>query len=214
MKFKSVTMVTVSSMLLFLIFFTTPAPEHHEPGSPPPPSWRDALTVVLLCVAHLIIVVTISVVIQLWYPSLLKGWATFNGICAGILACIQYLPQLYTTWRLQHVMSLSIPMMLIQTPGSFVFATSLIIRYGGAGWSSWGVFILTGMLQGCLLVMAIRFELRDRRNAKALENGTASQAGANGHSLRPDERTPLLGAYVWPLLAGDTIFEHHDEDKF
>lgn len=73
--------------------------------------------------------------------------------------------------------------------------------------------MLTGALQGCLLAMAIRFELRDRRDAKALENGLASQAVANGHSLRPDERTPLLGAYVWSLLAADTIFEHPDEDK-
>lgn len=182
--------LTLYSMLLFLIFFPTPAPEHHEPGSPPPPSWRDALTVVLTCVVHFIIIVVVSAVFQLWYPAALAKWATALGICAALLACVQYLPQLYTTWRLQHVMSLSIPMMLIQTPGSFVFATSLIIRYGGAGWSAWGVYILTGMLQGCLLVMAIRFELRDRRKAKALENGDES----NSDMPQPDERTPLLGS--------------------
>jgi len=129
--------------------------------------------------------------VQLWFPSRLGIWATALGVCAALLACVQYIPQLYTTWRLQHVMSLSIPMMLIQTPGSFVFAASLIIRYGIAGWSSWGMFIVTGILQGCLLTMAIRFELKDRHKAKQLEN----EARANDASLHPDEETPLLGTW-------------------
>jgi len=179
-------------MLLFLIFFPTPAPEPHEPGSPPPPSWRDALTVVLTCVGHFVIVVVVSVVFQLFYPDVLAIWATALGICATILACIQYIPQLYTTWRLQHVMSLSIPMMCIQTPGSFVFATSLAIRYGGAGWSSWGVFVVTGILQGCLLVMAIRFELRDWRKKQQLAEGE-TEPEEEEHIA--DERTPLLRTY-------------------
>jgi phosphatidylglycerophosphate synthase len=174
-------------MLLFLIFFPTPAPEHHEPGSPPPPSWRDALTVVLTCVAHFAITLIFSVVFLLWYPSQLGKWATFLGICAAILACIQYIPQLWTTWRLQHVMSLSIPMMLIQTPGSFVFATSLAIRLGGAGWSAWGVYIVTGCLQGCLLAMAIRFELKDRRKRRMAEEEESDEQERNAN-----EETPLL----------------------
>lgn len=176
-------------MLLFLIFFPTPGPEPHEPGSPPPPSWRDALTVVLTCVGHFVIIVIVSAVFQLFYPNALATWATALGICAAILACVQYIPQLYTTWRLQHVMSLSIPMMCIQTPGSFVLATSLAIRVGGEGWSAWGVYIVTGLLQGCLLVMAIRFELRDRRKRQQLAEGETEPEDEN---LGADERTPLL----------------------
>ena len=177
-------------MLLFLIFFPTPGPEPHEPGSPPPPSWRDALTVVLTCVGHFVIIVIVSSVFQLFYPNALATWATALGICAAILACVQYIPQLYTTWRLQHVMSLSIPMMCIQTPGSFVLATSLAIRVGGAGWSAWGVYVVTGLLQGCLLVMAIRFEVRDRRKRQQLADGEAEPED-EGHV---DEQTPLLRA--------------------
>ena len=83
-------------------------------------------------------------------------------------------------------------MMLIQTPGSFVFATSLIIRYGAAGWSAWGVYIVTGCLQGCLLVMAIRFELRDRRKRQQLAEG---EVEPEDEGVGDDERTPLLRAY-------------------
>ena len=172
-------------MFLFLVFFPTPGPEDHVPGSPPPPSWKDALTVVFTCIAHFVIIVIVSSVFFLWYPSLLQSWATALGLCAALLACIQYIPQLWTTWKLQHVMSLSIPMMCIQTPGSFVFATSLAIRLGAAGWSAWGVYIATGLLQGCLLFMAIKFELRDMKKRKLAE-----QIEAQGED---DEQAPLLG---------------------
>jgi uncharacterized protein with PQ loop repeat len=173
------------SMLLFLVFFPTPAPEEHPSDAPPPPSWKDALTVVLISVFHFVVVVILSAVFLLWYPRALQSWATILGLCAAILACVQYLPQLWTTWRLQHVMSLSIPMMCIQTPGSFVFAASLAIRLGSGGWSAWGVYIVTGLLQGCLLFMGIRFELRDRKKRK-LDEHTAGEP-------EPDEHTALLG---------------------
>ena len=171
-------------MLLFLIFFPTRGPEDHPVDAPPPPSWKDALTVVLISVAHFAIIVIISAVILLWYPNLSQSWATLLGLCAAILACIQYIPQLWTTWRLQHVMSLSIPMMCIQTPGSFVFAASLAMRLGAGGWSAWGVYIVTGLLQGCLLFMGIKFELRDRRKRHLQEEAESDGA---------DERTALLG---------------------
>lgn len=58
-------------------------------------------------------------------------------------------------------------MMVIQTPGSFLWAGSLAARLGSRGWSSWGVFIVTGCLQGCLLVMGVVFELRKRKRAVA-----------------------------------------------
>jgi len=173
-------------MFLFLIFFPTPGPEDHVPSSPPQASWKDALVVVLTSVAHFVVVAIISIVFQLWYPNLLQAWATILGLCAALLACIQYIPQLWTTWRLQHVMSLSIPMMCIQTPGSFVFATSLAIRLGAGGWSAWGVYIVTGLLQGCLLFMGIKFELRDRQKRRLAEQ----RADADDTS---EEYSALLG---------------------
>ena len=85
-------------------------------------------------------------------------------------------------------MSLSIPMMCIQTPGSFVFAGSLAARLGTEGWSSWGMFVVTGCLQGVLLGMGITFELRDRRKRKAEERRSREE-----NSTDPNERTALLG---------------------
>ncbi|RDL39824.1 uncharacterized protein BP5553_04164 [Venustampulla echinocandica] len=94
---------------------------------------------------------------------------------AVTLALIQYLPQIWMTWCLGHVGSLSIPMMLIQTPGSFVLSASLAARLGLGGWSNWGVFLVTGCLQGCLLVMGICFEVKARRET-ALDEGEGTDS--------------------------------------
>ena len=60
--------------------------------------------------------------------------------------------------------------MVIQTPGSFVWAGSLAARLGAEGWSIWGVYLVTGCLQGCLLVMGIYFELQARKSGIILES--------------------------------------------
>jgi hypothetical protein len=66
-------------------------------------------------------------------------------------------------------------MMLIQTPGSFVWSGSLAARLGVEGWSTWGVFLVTGCLQGCLLVMGICFEVKARRARQNLEEEIVSR---------------------------------------
>lgn len=150
----------------------------------------------LLCILHLIVTVIASAAIFYRSPGHLAGWAHFLGILGTCLAATQYLPQLWTTWKLQAAGSLSISMMCIQTPGSFVWVSSLAARLGWEGWSTWGIFLVTGVLQGCLLGMAITFELKERRNRKNAEEG--ANPSANGrleveNGTEDDEGTTLLG---------------------
>ena len=77
---------------------------------------------------------------------------------------MQYLPQIYTTFGFKAVGSLSIPTMLIQAPGSFVWAASLATRLGWAGWSAWGILVVSGFLQGALLIMSLCYEIAARRD--------------------------------------------------
>jgi len=92
--------------------------------------------------------------------------------------------------------SLSIPMMCIQTPGSFVFAGSLALRLGSEGWSAWGVYLVTGCLQGTLLVMGSYYEIvRRRREKEELKrriqyNPHVEPADTTGWEA--SEETPLL----------------------
>lgn len=112
-----------------------------------------------------------------------------------MLASIQYIPQLWTTWKLKHVGSLSIPMMCIQTPGSFVWVASLASREG-TRWSSWMTYLVTGVLQGVLLGMCIVWEVRERRAQKKIVDGVIGGVRNEEREVTAaaaaDERTALL----------------------
>ena len=132
-------------------------------------TWQDAIVMAIVCVLHALLVVLVSIILIFGWPHTLGSWANILGIAATLLAMVQYLPQISLTWRLRHVGSLSIPMMLIQTPGSFVWSASLAARLGPSGWSTWGVFLVTGCLQACLLVMGIYFEIQAKRSKQNTE---------------------------------------------
>ncbi|POS88231.1 hypothetical protein EPUL_000130 [Erysiphe pulchra] len=189
-------------VLLFLVFFPQDL-EISEENDSVKYTRKTAVVVTCICLAHALVVVIISTCLVLFRPTYLGAWADFLGILAAVLSIIQYLPQIWTTWKLGHVGSLSIPMMLIQTPGSFVWAGSLAERLGTGGWSTWGVFLMTGCLQGSLLVMGIFFELR-RRNSSIedmLQSDFHEIIPESGGPVTPEspeysrvlETTPLLG---------------------
>ena len=130
-------------------------------------------------------------------PEYLQAYANSLGIFAAILTSIQYFPQLWTTWKLGRVGSISIPMMCIQTPGGFLWAASLATRLGWAGWSAWALYLITATMQGILLVMGIIFELQHKRRKRAglvPESEATSVSGdtISEESQGPDEASPLL----------------------
>ncbi|KAJ4368138.1 hypothetical protein N0V83_006493 [Neocucurbitaria cava] len=176
-------------MLLFLIFFPRSSqPVAEEEQDTNMPTWKEAVLVLALSLAFFIVAFIGSIVFVYALPSHVRGWANFLGLLATALAAVQYIPQIVMTWRLQETGSLSIPMMCIQTPGSFVFAASLAARLGPGGWSAWGLFIFTGCLQGCLLAMSLWFLWRDGQAQKSADRNTV-----NGHgTARENEQTPLL----------------------
>lgn len=183
----------VHRLLLFLIFFPRATPSTANPAKDTEsPSFRTALAVTGTCIVHAVVVFILSLYFIIARPNNLQGWANFLGIFATVLASIQYFPQIYTTYMLKRCGSLSIPMMCIQTPGSVVFAASLAVRLGKEGWSAWGVYLVTGCLQGTLLSMSIVFELRERKKQKAQDN-SADQQPVNGDVVvDSSEQTPLL----------------------
>ncbi|CAO2654673.1 Nn.00g114060.m01.CDS01 [Neocucurbitaria sp. VM-36] len=176
-------------MLLFLIFFPRNSqPNAQEEQDTNMPTWKEAILVLALSLTFFIVAFIGSIVFIYALPSHVRGWANFLGLLATALAAIQYIPQILMTWRLQETGSLSIPMMCIQTPGSFVFAASLAVRLGPGGWSAWGLFIFTGCLQGCLLAMSLWFLWKDKQAQKGVGGSTG-----NGHgAARNHEQTPLL----------------------
>jgi uncharacterized protein with PQ loop repeat len=179
--------------MLYLIYFPT------EPDlvssaasitSTAPPKRRDAVVVGVATLLALLVVGITSIAMVASFPHHTQGWANFLGTVAGVLAAIQYLPQIYYTFKIGDVKSLSIITMLIQVPGAFVFAFSLWLRVGWEGWSTWLVYVVTGILQGALLGLAISYYLA-RRSGEDEEEDIDAMDGAADESL-PDERTRLL----------------------
>lgn len=199
-------------MFLYLVFTERHPVESTDVGQQFPlsaaPALFDAVIVTSVSVLHFVVVLLISIVILARFPGNLQGWANFLGIGAAILASIQYLPQIWLTWKLGHVGSLSIPMMLIQTPGGFVFAGSLAARLGPGGWSAWSVYLVLGTLQGVVLVMGICFAIRDRKNAKEIKQQEARDIQARNDGQfedRPEDGWQHGRSFVnesTPLLAG------------
>ncbi|KAI9842200.1 MAG: hypothetical protein M1837_007413 [Sclerophora amabilis] len=194
-------------LLLYLVFFPRSTPLTPPQPHMARPTYRTALLVTFLCIIHFLLTFTLSFGLLYTHPETIPTLANVLGILAAILSSTQYFPQLWTTFKLKAVGSLSIPMMCIQTPGSFVWAASLAARLGPEGWSAWGVYIVTGSLQGMLLVMGVYFELkerRDRKNGKKPENSfthapVAEADDEGGHLVEGDgedaessEETPLL----------------------
>ena len=178
---------------MFLIYFPRDDPDSkanpeidgqaptHTHVNPSAPTYRTALLVAATCIIHALVVIVLSVTFYFADPSLMQSWANFLGILATVLSSIQYFPQIYTTFHLRHVGSLSIPMMCIQTPGSLVWAASLAARLGPEGWSAWGVYVVTAALQGTLLAMGVYFEYIAPEKDEDVDAVINGDAVANGH---------------------------------
>ncbi|KYK59175.1 hypothetical protein DCS_00305 [Drechmeria coniospora] len=151
-------------LVLFLVFFRyreANVPQEELGGESP--RWQTAIVVGLVCVLHGLITIIVTGFFAIALPTHLTTWANSMGVMAAALAAIQYVPQIWMTYHLKHVGSLSIPMMCIQTPGGFIFAASLYARLGPAGWSTWAIYLLTASMQGAVLVMGVYYEIAARR---------------------------------------------------
>ena len=110
--------------------------------------------------------------------------AAFLGIIATLTGVIQYIPQVWFTWANKHGGALSPAMLLMQCPGSFVFVASLMVQ-PGTNWTSWISFLVSGSLQGVLLVMMGLFYLQSG-------GIRANDAEAVVDDAFPNETEPLM----------------------
>lgn len=192
-------------MFLFLIYFPRATPNTTDPDTDPnPPSYRSAIIVVLICILYTIALAIASTYIILTQPpSTAWKFADGLGITATALASIQYFPQIYTTYKLKSLGSLSIPMMCVQTPGGYLWAASLAARLGWEGWSAWILYVFISTLQGVVLGMGLWFKWKKRGQVddyeEEEEDGEGDAARRQDEERRGregvrsgDEQTPLL----------------------
>jgi uncharacterized protein with PQ loop repeat len=109
-----------------------------------------------------------------------KDMGEAYGVIATVLTCVQWFPQLYTTFRLKTAGSLSLLTLAIQAPGSVGWAVYLAVASTSEP-STWSPPMVTGAMQVTLLCMCVVYERRRRRGAAK----TGAKKGA---------KKPLLAA--------------------
>ncbi|KAJ2451523.1 hypothetical protein EV183_003557 [Coemansia sp. RSA 2336] len=136
--------------------------------------WQTALWVTAAVVTHATVCMGLSTLLVVGagpYAGPTRTWASLLGLFSLCLTCMQFLPQIVKTWRAGTVGALSIPMMLMQTPGGYLFAYSIAIR-PGVNWSSWISTFMAATLQGVLLGICLVFDAREKRaRATAVPSG-------------------------------------------
>ncbi|KAH9034737.1 hypothetical protein EDB85DRAFT_1946470 [Lactarius pseudohatsudake] len=133
-------------------------------------NWRLSIILSWIVFIHLAFCTFVTFVLILDSPvdpsgsvrPQLRLWATFLGVSSAVLAALQYAPQIMHTYRLKLVGALSVPMMMIQTPGGFIMAASIMIR-PGTNWTTWIMFLVAAVMQGILLTLCICWKVRQRR---------------------------------------------------
>ncbi|KAF8341215.1 uncharacterized protein EI90DRAFT_3278902 [Cantharellus anzutake] len=161
--------------------------------------WKLAVTLFCIVAFHVTLcAVVTALLVKNSESSTFMIWTTFLGLSSALCSAFQFIPQIYKTWRLKLVGSLSIVTMCIQSPGAAVMCLSIAIR-PGTNWTSWLTYAAAGCLQSILLTMCLIWKQRQARlgiddfgRPPSLdEDLTPVGTAPNDHDTE-DERSPLL----------------------
>ncbi|ORX93681.1 hypothetical protein K493DRAFT_315863 [Basidiobolus meristosporus CBS 931.73] len=197
----------VAVLVLFIVYF----PAHRKmiyfsdatvPHAVPSYEWRLSKAIALVVASHLLVFVGVSVYLLLMVGgpqhTATKWWAGALGVLGMIMSILQYIPPIRRTWKRKSVGALSIPMMLTQTPATFLLAYSLFLQ-PGTNWSSWVGLLVSGVLQSVLLILSIAWYQRARRlrmYAPILitDDEDEEEHLNHSHPYQRNEREPLIRA--------------------
>lgn len=123
-----------------------------------------ATTLAKIAFVYILVIVTVSVTLVSTHSRRhnLEHWASVLGFAGGLLAMLQYLPQIVHTARARLVRSVSILTMLVQVPGSVIFIYALSGR-DGINWTSLLPYVVAAVLQGTLLILCLVWKWRQHR---------------------------------------------------
>jgi len=87
------------------------------------------------------------------------------GVVSSAAIVVQWSPQIFQTWRSRHIGSLSMLMLLLQAPGSFINASFQAFLYN-VSISTWFPFFVTGLQQLALLLICVGLKLKEKWNSR------------------------------------------------
>ncbi|PWA03459.1 hypothetical protein BB558_000376 [Smittium angustum] len=111
-----------------------------------------------------------------FYSVYIRTWAKILGIFSLSVTIVQFIPQIAKTIKLKHVGSLSIPMMMIQTPGGFMFVY-IIASQQDSNWTSWVSTFSAAVFQGVLLITCLILQYKDSHSSVSAGTSTSPLLG-------------------------------------
>ncbi|KAI5241179.1 hypothetical protein E4T43_05684 [Aureobasidium subglaciale] len=152
---------------------------------------KRAIRLLITVVAFAFGVLVVSAVVLKCFPGYSQEWANVLGVCVAGFACVQWVPQVWTTIHLGHLGSLSLTSICMGAPYTWIFGINMIIRLGLSGWSVWIVYVLVGVMQLILIITAFIYMIRDHRKARRAD---ATSATANSSIKRDVSESPSVRA--------------------
>eukprot|EP00698_Gefionella_okellyi_P007670 TRINITY_DN1876_c0_g1_i1.p1 TRINITY_DN1876_c0_g1~~TRINITY_DN1876_c0_g1_i1.p1 ORF type:complete len:232 (-),score=33.13 TRINITY_DN1876_c0_g1_i1:58-753(-) len=153
------------------------------------------LSIVMFVVLILFCLIIAFVAIALmheygWDSGAAQGYATGLGYLTVAATVIQWMPQIITTLIRKSKGVLSVPMLLIQAPG-----TALVVIFQAginrAALTTWLPFLFSCVQQTVLLIICFVFWFRDRRARKRVEIRPSLLVNADEASDE-EEKMPLI----------------------
>jgi hypothetical protein len=77
---------------------------------------KRAWVVLLAVCGFAFFILLVSATILNRFKNIAQPWADFLGVAVACLACVQWIPQTWTTWNLQSLGSLSLVSFCLMTP--------------------------------------------------------------------------------------------------
>lgn len=128
-----------------------------------------------------------------------KLYADSLGLFSTALSFVQFLPQIISTLRSRVIGALSIPSMMIQSPGSFLMAY-FVAAGEGTKVSTWLPYVASGSLQAVLLCIALTWHFKAKW---ADRHHDLNDDDAGGDSGDGGEKQPLLASQTENVDIGD-----------
>mmetsp|Transcript_40091 Transcript_40091/g.98387 ORF Transcript_40091/g.98387 Transcript_40091/m.98387 type:complete len:249 (+) Transcript_40091:66-812(+) len=159
-------LATAVILLLVLAFFDTPR-EMTRAAALRQRRWAWLHGFVALAFSTAALLVT-SLLLRRYRPTSLPVviWSNTAGVLGAICVCFANLPQIYTTWCLKAVGSVSIVTAFINVPGG-IAVLAFQITQTPSDYGVWVPQLIAVLLATVLLVELIYYAIQERRAARA-----------------------------------------------
>lgn len=123
---------------------------------------KKGFFVMLFSICQICLLSFISIILLIKKQQIyIQYFAATLGFLTMIVSLVQYLPQIFLTFKDKRVGALSIISLSIQAPGSYIFVWSLA-NTPGTNVSTWITFLVSGTLQSVLLALCIIYHRREK----------------------------------------------------